>query len=361
MHPPGTVFRESERRYRRFRCCSVSELGPEVINPRSGARPDGRLIQSRLAIIGGRQRPVLEHFRDGIFPTGLYIIPSVLKQQEQVALIARTLSSYVNGPNKTNLDAHYILPPGGLFQHLLLRNHSDPLIFQMNSMNAKDSSNKSSNPRARNTIGAMDLFRRLRWATIGLQYDWTSKKYPALELFKHDNCVSQIDVLSSDPPIPLDLDAWSRDLMCAAGFNGWRAEAGIVNIYGPGDSLTGHTDHSEVEISRPLLSVSLGAPCIFLIGGPSREDPVSPVLLRSGDCLIMSGESRRSFHGVPCILKCEDSTLSSQHSIVTDGGGDEPIFNYNAHPYFNAAEDEINTALEILGPGRININLRQVF
>src|SRR5437016_2765006 len=49
---------------------------------------------------------------------------------------------------------------------------------------------------------------------------------------------------------------------------------------------------------------SLGNAAIFLIGGATREiDPV-PILLRSGDVIIMSGPAcRRAYHGVPRILE----------------------------------------------------------
>jgi len=45
---------------------------------------------------------------------------------------------------------------------------------------------------------------------------------------------------------------------------------------------------------------SLGNAAVFLIGGNSRDvDPV-PILLRSGDVVIMSGPAcRRAYHGIP--------------------------------------------------------------
>src|SRR5262249_4545522 len=135
---------------------------------------------------------------------------------------------------------------------------------------------------------------------------------------------------------PSDLAAWSEAVSRAAGFGPFRAEAGIVNFYQPGDTLTGHVDRSEKNMEAPLISLSLGAACIFLLGGPSRDDPVLPIHLQSGDILIMSGESRRFYHGVPRILP--NSLPSSDVSMDLD----------------------TRCALEILGDGRININIRQV-
>ena len=64
----------------------------------------------------------------------------------------------------------------------------------------------------------------------------------------------------------------------------------------------GHTDHSEDNLSAPLLSISLGQPAIFLIGGSSLATVPSALLLRSGDVLLMERESRLAYHAVPRIL-----------------------------------------------------------
>ena len=52
----------------------------------------------------------------------------------------------------------------------------------------------------------------------------------------------------------------------------------------------------------PIVSVSLGDAARFVVGGLSRRDPTSPVMLRSGDVLIMGGPSRLRYHGVTRIL-----------------------------------------------------------
>ena len=66
-----------------------------------------------------------------------------------------------------------------------------------------------------------------------------------------------------------------------------------------------HVDRSEVSASLPLLSISLGHSAVFLIGDDVRESskPPTPILLRSGDVIVMSGPTRRSYHGIPRILE----------------------------------------------------------
>ena len=68
-------------------------------------------------------------------------------------------------------------------------------------------------------------------------------------------------------------------------------------------SAGGHTDHSERNLEAPLVSVSLGQSCVFLLGGRTRETEPTAILLRSGDVVIMSGEARRCYHGVPRIVR----------------------------------------------------------
>ena len=66
--------------------------------------------------------------------------------------------------------------------------------------------------------------------------------------------------------------------MCGAG--GFRAEAAIVNYYGASDSLGGHTDAMEGDLSQPIVSVSLGCRAVFLLGGSTRDEPPVAFFLR---------------------------------------------------------------------------------
>lgn len=49
-------------------------------------------------------------------------------------------------------------------------------------------------------------------------------------------------------------------------------------------------------------SSSFGQSAIFLIGGKSKQVKPTPLLLRSGDVVIMAGDARLAHHGVPKIL-----------------------------------------------------------
>lgn len=147
------------------------------------------------------------------------------------------------------------------------------------------------------------LNRKLRWVTLGGQYDWTRKEYPS----------------TMPPPFPPDVGGLLKGV-----FPDMTAQAAIVNFYSPGDTLSMHRDVSE-ECDRGLVSISIGCDGIFVIGrngSPAEESTPSEVLavrLRSGDAVYMSGESRFAWHGVPQIIpetcpeRLQDWPASSQN------------------------------------------------
>jgi alkylated DNA repair protein alkB family protein 1 len=71
----------------------------------------------------------------------------------------------------------------------------------------------------------------------------------------------------------------------------------------PDDSLMGHQDKSEENTTAPLVSFSLGHSCIYLLGTEDRNDKPIPIVLESGDVLIIRDAARQRFHGVPKILE----------------------------------------------------------
>lgn len=81
---------------------------------------------------------------------------------------------------------------------------------------------------------------------------------------------------------------------------------------------------------------SFGLSAIFLIGGRSLDDKPIAILLRSGDTIIMSKESRLCYHGVPKVFSAENNQDVN---------------------YENEWEDSFNNYMQVT---RININVRQV-
>ena len=147
----------------------------------------------------------------------------------------------------------------------------------------------------------------------------------------------------------------------------------ICNMYHlsrPSDRLGGHRDNVELDVSLPLVTISMGAPGIFLLGGKTRGDCPTPILLRSGDCLILSGKSRRYYHGVPTILTNEpvdddsDNIPNTTESycvfpeLQSNGYLDNDINNNSDISI--PSSDELKFAKVFLSSVRMNMSIRRV-
>ena len=107
------------------------------------------------------------------------------------------------------------------------------------------------------------------------------------------------------PPIPPRLHIIARAAAADAGF-AMQPDLCIMNFYGADAKMGVHQDKDErpetIAAGIPIVSISLGDAARFVIGGLSRKDPTSPLVLRSGDVLVMGGPSRLRYHGVTRIL-----------------------------------------------------------
>lgn len=100
------------------------------------------------------------------------------------------------------------------------------------------------------------------------------------------------------PPMPDAFRALARSAAAAAGFPGFEPDACLVNRYVPGTRLSLHQDRNERDFSAPIVSVSLGVPATFLLGGLERAGGTQPIPLWHGDVLVWGGPARLRFHGV---------------------------------------------------------------
>jgi alkylated DNA repair protein (DNA oxidative demethylase) len=108
------------------------------------------------------------------------------------------------------------------------------------------------------------------------------------------------------PPIPPGFREIATRAAADAGF-AIEPDLCIMNFYAGAAKLGVHQDKDErphtIAAGIPIVSVSLGDAARFVIGGLSRRDPASPLILRSGDVLVMGGPSRLRYHGVTRILQ----------------------------------------------------------
>lgn len=71
---------------------------------------------------------------------------------------------------------------------------------------------------------------------------------------------------------------------------------------------------------------SFGHSCIYLLGGPTREQSPTPILLQSGDILVMTGPCRSAFHGNPQFLQNNMRTKLFLHQQLSQLTNHSPLF-----------------------------------
>lgn len=306
-----TAFRQAERKYK----------GSNIdLSDAYDFSKDTTELKEDVKCLGtwkcsdGVERPV--YGIEGV--EGFFFVPGAMTNDEQLHFMEKSFTEYPKKPNATNLDAHFRVPSEGLFPYF--KEGKECKIYNK----AKD---------VEETISAASILeekfiRKTRWITLGYQYNWTTKEY-------------NFDNKDFNAIFPKDLGEWTRSAAEKLGFGSdYKPEAGIVNFYQPDDTLTGHVDRSEKNMTAPLISMSIGLSAIFLLGGLSREDsPVRAIIVRSGDLSILSGPSRLLFHGVPKILP--------EQAIEYPGT-------------FNGENSDIEYCIKLMKNCRININVRQV-
>ncbi len=116
------------------------------------------------------------------------------------------------------------------------------------------------------------------------------------------------DTSAQWPSIPkMLLDLWDE----VAGYPA-PPQACLINVYGPGAKMGLHRDEDEEDFSAPVVSVSLGDTARFRIGGLARKDPTRAFDLKSGDVLILGGDTRLAYHGVDRIKPGTSDLLVSE-------------------------------------------------
>ncbi|GMH20377.1 hypothetical protein Nepgr_022218 [Nepenthes gracilis] len=270
---------------------------------------------------------------------GFYFIPGALSVEEQCHWIRESLRSFPQPPNRTNHNAFY----GPVHDLFTASKERKVLVEDLGSPGELDYPSTEGAQRwkfldetvapfkgsPRKTILASMLLRKLRWTTLGLQFDWSKRNYNVyLPHSKIPDALIQLAKKMAAPAMPTAEE--------------FKPEAAIVNYFGLGDTLGGHLDDMEADWNKPIVSISLGCKAIFLLGGKSRQDEPVGMFLRSGDIVLMAGEARECFHGVPRIF------TDKLHAEIA------PL-------EMHLSSEDNGCFLEYIRTSRININIRQVF
>ena len=102
-----------------------------------------------------------------------------------------------------------------------------------------------------------------------------------------------------------------------AGFAAYVPDACLINRYVPGTKLSLHQDRDERDFSQPIVSVSLGAPAMFLFGGMKRADRSLRVPLVHGDVVVWGGPDRLRYHGILPLKEGQYPRLGNQRINLT--------------------------------------------
>jgi alkylated DNA repair protein (DNA oxidative demethylase) len=140
--------------------------------------------------------------------------------------------------------------------------------------------------------------RKMSVGMLCLGRHWNAMTY------RYEERRSDFDQLSV-PPVPADLAALAASAAARAGFT-MRPDLCIMNFYDADSRMGVHQDKDEtaaaIAAGIPIVSLSIGDAARFVVGGLSRKEPLSPLVLRSGDAVVMGGPSRLRFHGVTKIV-----------------------------------------------------------
>ncbi len=122
---------------------------------------------------------------------------------------------------------------------------------------------------------------------------WTSNRKGGYRYVTHDP-----DTDLPWPPMPELFVELACQAASEAGFADFMPDACLINRYAPGTRLSMHQDINERDFNAPIVSVSLGLPATFQLGGWRRQDVSIQVPLVHGDVLVWGGPARLRYHGV---------------------------------------------------------------
>lgn len=243
-----------------------------------------------------------------------------------------------------------------------------PIIGQTNFA-PQIMSRNSGNASKKRKVESVSL-SKLRYLNLGeYNYNWGDRKY---------------DKIPGALPFPTSFTALARrayDLAQQEVKRDCQSETcnksafdmAICNFYHlhrPSDRLGGHKDDVESDLTSPLITISLGAPGVFLLGGKSRSSVPTAILLRAGDAMILSGSSRQFFHGVPTILEYEENQLEQsmlKNEIIFPELAGDWLSESTASVQSSGEAHDINPSFNeflfmkvFLTTARMNISIRRI-
>jgi DNA oxidative demethylase len=140
--------------------------------------------------------------------------------------------------------------------------------------------------------------RLMSVSTVCLGWHWVPYRYSACRDDQDGSPVTPFPAWLGELGARAVADAYQDP---AAG-TAYRPDVALVNFYRDGARLGMHTDREE-RAADPVVSLSLGAGCVFRVGNTAtRGRPHTDLVLESGDLVVFGRENRLVHHGVPRML-----------------------------------------------------------
>ena len=334
------------------------------------------------------------------FP-GVYLYPKALDTEMQLRLAYEAVTEYCElGPatttevddttghraeynsHRTNID---LLPPKAHERVNQLDNNTETMWNlwkhdqdQSTKCQRPEKKAKKDNQHNNQNNNFYRRFSKLSWATMGYHYDWTERSYHPQKKSKMPDLVARISTLFATASPPSASNTQQRP--------SFTPSASIVNYYTTKSTMGGHRDDLEDKdaMDKPIVSISLGLPGIFILGGPVKDEfdksdtpahPVRALLLRPGDVLVMGGASRLNYHAMARVLPHEAALqYDQQYGAKSNGQDTFQTTNEDNSRFANIApadlslgacskseKEERELLKEYLRHHRVNINIRQVY
>jgi alkylated DNA repair protein alkB family protein 1 len=296
IKPEPSSFKQAQARYRRQPHAPdrLDDLSDLVDFSRGG---DDRIMTVDLNLpenVTCYRGPVYG-LRD--FP-GLLYAPQALAESLQTDLAYAAVSQYCEAPHVTNIDSALPKPSE--------EDNADESMWELwketNGHGCGDDNDEDTKQAVSSSSGNKKKyrsFRKLSWATMGYHYDWNARTY-------HEGAKSPMS-----EQLAKVTHLFATTSLLANGSNkppvNYTATACITNYYHGKSVMGGHRDDLELALDKPLVSLSMGRPAVFLMGGKTKDcNPVVPILVRPGDVLIMGGDSRLKYHSMARLLPSTD-------------------------------------------------------
>jgi alkylated DNA repair protein alkB family protein 1 len=299
----------------------------------AGAIPAAQIEAACQTYAGGKplstpanDAPVFAH-RD--FP-GLQVVSGLLPPETQVLFTSCLMHRDLSDPtHKINLQADYDIqyPQKPTSERLRF----DSSFFARDRAAPGDCLTPKVADKLKPLNNEQFLYTKLRWLTLGEQYDWPTRSYA-----KHAT------------PFPGDLSELVTGL-----FPHIQPESGVVLIYGAKDFMPVHRDVSE-QCQRALASFSVGCDGIFIMarGEDDGEGENAPrtvaIRVRSGDCVHLTGEARWAWHAMARTIPSTCPPFLANWPVGTPGAT-------------SAEEKAYKKWRGYMGTKRINVSCRQVW